>query len=127
MESAIGICVGVLVLFFIMIVAILSNDDKEKERQAALQAEEQKRLAMLEEIKSTLDDDTYQRILNKRITIGMSKQQVLLSWGTPTKIDNTEISEKGGSKQRWVYGIAKPGRPASYVFFKDDNIVKIKN
>ncbi len=64
-------------------------------------------------------------MLDKRIAIGFDANMVKLAWGDPKKIQS-EISKSGVTKQRWVYGIPKPGKPAKYVHFTNGKVVRIK-
>lgn len=77
----------------------------EKARKASISAKE-------EMIKKFGTKDT-QRILDKKIWIGMTKEMLKLSWGTPDDINRTVTSYK--VSEQWVYG-------TQYVYI-DDGIV----
>ena len=63
-------------------------------------------------------------LFKKEIAIDYTDEMVLYSWGKPTTIDNQEVTSKS-QKYRWIYGVPRQG--ASYVWFKDDKVNKIKN
>lgn len=50
-------------------------------------------------------------IKNKRVFIGMNREQVVLSWGEPTN-KNLTVTGKG-TKEQWVYGIG------DYLYFRN--------
>ena len=49
-----------------------------------------------------IDATTLEKILNHKITIGMTKQLVKFSWGNPRDINRTVSS--WGIREQWVYG-----------------------
>lgn len=65
---------------------------------------------------------TCRTILMKKIRIGLTTEQVELSWGEPYTIDQQEVIENGVQKQRWVYG--RPQSDEKYVYFTDDMVTK---
>jgi hypothetical protein len=67
--------------------------------------------------------DTCQRLLLKRIAIGGVAIMVILAFGRPTSIDEKVATAKD-SKYRWIYGTPRQG--ATYVWFKNDRVTKIK-
>jgi hypothetical protein len=68
-------------------------------------------------------EEIVKNLIIKRIGIGMTDEMVFYSLGRPTNVDMKEISEKG-EKFRWVYGVPRQG--ASYIWFKDKKVTKIK-
>lgn len=70
-----------------------------------------------------LGQDACQRLLQKKIIIGDSADAVKLAWGAPSGTDEQVISEKD-NKFRWIYGVPRKG--ASYVWFKNGKVTKIK-
>ncbi len=68
-------------------------------------------------------EETCKDIIQTRIAIGMTNEMVRLSRGKPTTIDNHIITSRS-EKIRWVYGI--PRRGATYVWFRNGKVVKIK-
>lgn len=83
-----------------------------------------KRIAeILKQIKNW-GDETCQALIQKEIGIGMTDEMIRLSLGAPTNIDNKEISTNS-IKFRWVYGIPRKG--ATYIWFKDGVVKKIKH
>ena len=62
-------------------------------------------------------------LVNKQVGIDMTQKMVVLAWGQPSYADQREVTKKG-EKIRWVYG--KPRRDASYVWFTDNKVTKIK-
>lgn len=78
------------------------------------------------EIMNKLQDwgqDTCQNLLQQRIGIGMTAEMVRLAVGEPTSIDQKVITEKE-QKYRWVYGIPRQG--ATYIWFRDGKVAKLK-
>jgi hypothetical protein len=62
-------------------------------------------------------------LLEKRLALDMHADMVRAALGEPTTIDNREIS-RSGKKYRWVYGI--PRQNATYIWFKNDQVERIK-
>jgi len=54
---------------------------------------------------------------------GCTDEMVSYSLGKPTTIDNREVTAKC-VKFRWIYGVPRQG--ASYIWFKDGKVTKIK-
>ena len=67
--------------------------------------------------------ETCQLLLERRITIGMTVEMVLLAVGSPTNIDNKIVTTKD-EKYRYVYGIPRQG--ATYIWFKNGKVTKFK-
>jgi hypothetical protein len=65
---------------------------------------------------------TCRTIMMKKIRIGLTTEQVELSWGEPHTIDQQEVIEPGVQTQRWVYG--KPGRNEKQVYFMNGIVTK---
>jgi hypothetical protein len=57
-------------------------------------------------------------INDRKIKIGMSKEQVKLSWGRPTKI-NEDIYQ-GSVREQWVY-------ESQYLYFENDKLTAMQN
>ena len=62
-------------------------------------------------------------LLRKQIGLGMSADMVRASLGEPDALDNEDIT-KSGRKYRWIYGVPRHG--AAYIWFKNDEVVRIK-
>ena len=64
-----------------------------------------------------LSDDIKRCILNKKIRIGMTKEQVLLSWGRPCEYGSCINKTVGawGVHEQWVY--SSPYGP--YLYFEN--------
>jgi len=67
-------------------------------------------------------DEICQTISEKKISLGMTKLQIIWSWGKPESI-NRGIYKEGKSSEQWVYG------SGSYVYFNDgvDKVTAIQN
>jgi outer membrane protein assembly factor BamE (lipoprotein component of BamABCDE complex) len=63
------------------------------------------------------------QLLNRQIAVGMTTEQVTLSWGQPTYTDEYEVTANG-EKVRWVY--RRPRGDASYVWFIYGKVARIK-
>lgn len=63
-------------------------------------------------------------LICKKISIGMTEEMVLLSWGHPSKKETKEITANH-KKTRWIYGT--PRKNADYVWFKNGEVWKIKS
>lgn len=62
-------------------------------------------------------------ISEAKISIGMSRHELLLAWGLPSDINDT-VTASGKSSQ-WVYG--NPAYGANYVYLDNDIITAIQN
>jgi Ca2+/Na+ antiporter len=71
----------------------------------------------------TLGQDTCQRLLQKTIAIGDSPNSVMLALGEPRTVDEQVTTEKE-NKFRWIYGFPRQG--ATYIWFKNGKVTKIK-
>ena len=67
--------------------------------------------------------DNCQRLLQQRIEPGMTDQMILAAYGTPPVIDEKESTVKD-ERYRYVYG--RPRRDATYIWFKNGVVTKIK-
>jgi hypothetical protein len=67
--------------------------------------------------------DNCQRLLQQRIEPGMTDQMILASYGNPPVIDEKESTAKD-QRYRYVYG--RPRRDATYIWFKNGVVIKIK-
>ena len=65
---------------------------------------------------------TCRTILMKKIRIGLTTEQVELSWGEPYTIDQQEVIEHGVQKQRGVYG--RPESSEKHVYFMNGIVTK---
>lgn len=68
-------------------------------------------------------ENTCMELLNKRIAIDMTVEMITLSLGEPNNIDNKEVTAKD-EKYRYIYGVPRQG--ATYVWFKNGRVTKIK-
>ena len=64
-----------------------------------------------------------QRTLQKKVTIGDNSEMVQLAYGSPTSIDEKNVTAED-NQYRWVYGT--PSKGATYVWFKNDIVTKIE-
>ena len=67
--------------------------------------------------------DNCQCLLQQRIEPGMTDQMILAAYGNPPLIDEKESTAKD-QRYRYVYG--RPRRDATYIWFKNGVVVKIK-
>lgn len=83
-------------------------DYKKREEQR------QERARIYFEQNPQLSDAIKSCILNQKIRIGMTKKQVLLSWGQPRDVNRTVGA--WGVHEQWVYGSIYAG---NYLYFED--------
>jgi hypothetical protein len=67
--------------------------------------------------------DNCQRLLQQRIEPGMTDQMVVAAYGNPPVIDERESTARD-ERYRYVYG--RPRRDATYIWFKNGVVTKIK-
>lgn len=67
--------------------------------------------------------ETCQKILQSKFSIGDTDEMVSLALGKPSSIDEQTITEKD-VKFRWIYGTPRQG--ATYIWFKNGKVTKIK-
>jgi hypothetical protein len=67
--------------------------------------------------------DNCQRLLQQRIEPGMTDQMVIAACGTPPIVDEKESTAKD-ERYRFVYG--RPRRDATYIWFKNGVVIRIK-
>lgn len=67
--------------------------------------------------------DNCQRLLQQRIEAGMTDEMVIAAYGVPPVIDERETTAKD-EKYRYVYG--RPRRDATYIWFKNGVVIRIK-
>lgn len=72
---------------------------------------------------NSLGSETCQNLIQRKISIGMKAELVILSLGSPTTVDNEEVTARS-EKFRWVFGTPRQG--AIYIWFKDGVATKIK-
>jgi hypothetical protein len=70
------------------------------------------------------DFDTCKALFAGEIALGMTDRMVRAFLGTPSSIDEKEVSEKGETF-RYIYGAPQKG--ATYIWFKNGQVTKIKN
>jgi hypothetical protein len=67
--------------------------------------------------------DNCQRLLQQKVEAGMTDEMVKTAYGNPPVIDEKESTAKD-ERYRYVYG--RPRRDATYVWFKNGVVTKIK-
>jgi hypothetical protein len=73
--------------------------------------------SMAEEYKKDFGEENWQRILEGKVKIGMTKKMCELSWGKPKKINETITS--GNKSEQWVYR-------DNYLYFENDILITIQ-
>lgn len=63
------------------------------------------------------------KMLFGNISIGMTKNEVILAWGSPSDRDNIVIDSNGVSQERFIYG--RKNKNANYLYFVGDYLNKI--
>lgn len=63
---------------------------------------------------SDWDLDLCQTIADRQVQIGMTAEQVRLSWGRPERVNTTTL--RGYEQEQWVYGIDH------YLYFRDGQL-----
>jgi len=84
---------------------------------------ENARLEKINAHRSEWGDGVCQNLIDKNLLLEMTQDMVRLAWGGPSSVDSQETT-KAHVKERWIYGQARQG--ASYVWFTDGKITKIK-
>ncbi|MGE5374113.1 MAG: hypothetical protein ACM3XO_03580 [Bacteroidota bacterium] len=67
--------------------------------------------------------DNCQRLLQQKVEAGMTEEMVQASYGKPPVIDERESTAKD-ERYRYVYG--RPRRDATYIWFKNGVVMRIK-
>jgi hypothetical protein len=69
---------------------------------------------------ATLED----AVAKKRVVVGMSREQVLKSWGSPYKVDVT-YTDSGVRRELWVFEdwIDSATVKHRYLYFEEDSLV----
>ncbi len=61
--------------------------------------------------------DVKQLMLDKKIKIGMTKEEVKLSWGEPNNVNRTIATNE--NSEQWVYGSLGESSKMNYLYFED--------
>jgi hypothetical protein len=69
------------------------------------------------------DVETCKNLIGNKIAIGMTDIMVLSALGKPSIVDEQVVTEKD-NKYRWIYGVPRKG--ATYFWFRNDKVTKIK-
>jgi hypothetical protein len=72
----------------------------------------------------TLPPETKQAILDKRVTVGMTREQVLLAVGRPAH-KSRETEKDGTEVEDWVFG--QPPGKITFVTFSGDKVIRVKD
>lgn len=67
-------------------------------------------------------ESVWNKIKEQKVSIGMTKEQVLLSWGKPDDINKTILTNL--MSEQWVYG--DPLYGAQYVYFDNDVVTALQ-
>ena len=67
-------------------------------------------------------NDNERRVFERKIAIGMTSEQVMWSWGPPSKRNTTTTG--GGTHEQWIYG--NPLSKAQYVYFDNGVLTTIQ-
>ncbi|MDZ4340854.1 MAG: hypothetical protein U1E51_00255, partial [Candidatus Binatia bacterium] len=57
------------------------------------------------------------KILERKVEIGMTAEQVTLSWGKPQRVNRTVGG--WGSHEQWIYG-------STYLYFENDKLTSFQ-
>lgn len=68
-------------------------------------------------------DSIKQAIMNGKLLIGMTRDQVLASWGTNYKVNKT--IDKDGAHEEWIYRYYS--KNATHLYFENDVLTTIQN
>jgi hypothetical protein len=90
--------------------------ERRAEREAAAVAEAERRRAIRA---MRWPEATKERVLNRRIAIGMTAEMVRLAWGGPTDINRTTTVR--GIWEQWVYG------DGAYVYLQNGVVTAFQN
>jgi hypothetical protein len=137
MKSFIGgfiVLMGLMMLFVIYRVSSVKMDAENaaQDRETAAQAARQptiekwratgdkvhKKAADLCQKNSAWSIDDCETIAERKIHIGMNKQQVIAAWGKPKQVNETLTQNL--THQQWVYGLR------SYIYFEDDKLTSMQ-
>jgi hypothetical protein len=72
----------------------------------------------------TLPPETKQAIVEKRVLVGMTREQVVLAVGRPAH-KSRETDKDGNEVEDWVFG--QPPGKISFVTFQGDKVIKVKD
>jgi hypothetical protein len=72
----------------------------------------------------TLPPEVKQAIVEKRVMVGMTREQVMLAVGRPTH-KSRETDKDGNEEEDWVFG--QPPGKISFVTFHGDKVFKVKD
>lgn len=110
------------------------EEDLNRRIKRATELGEQKRLSRAEELRNDKElqsknwsEEVKQAIINSDIAIGMTKEQVIYSWGHPIDINKSVGS--WGVHEQWKYGEAfMPYRPKdTYLHFENGTLASYSN
>ncbi|MCR4346477.1 MAG: hypothetical protein NUV55_04620 [Sulfuricaulis sp.] len=85
--------------------------------QEALLGYSQRNFYAQNPIKSAWDKKTIESIKQKKVFIGMTAEQLILSWGKPEKVNRTIT--KNVTHEQWIYG-------NQYVYVENDKVTAIQ-
>lgn len=64
---------------------------------------------------------TKARVRDKKITVGMTAEQVRLAWGEPSKINRTVTAST--VREQWIYGsYSRYTKPWAYLYLTNDKV-----
>lgn len=90
---------------------------EERERRLKIEQERAERIA-------AVDSDLRRRQIEEgKVGVGMTPEQVRLSWGNPDDINRTVADY--GTREQWVY--ERGGTDRQYVYFRDDVVSSISS
>lgn len=68
-------------------------------------------------------EDYIKSVSERKVAIGMTKIEVVYSWGSPRDINKTTTGY--GTSEQWVFG--NPIYSGNYVYFDNDTVTSIQN
>jgi hypothetical protein len=90
--------------------------ERQAEREGAAAAEAERRRTIRA---MRWPEATKERVLNRRIALGMTAEMVRLAWGRPTDINRTTTAR--GTWEQWVYG------DGAYVYLQNGVVTAFQN
>lgn len=92
-----GLLIGFIVLVFIGTKANQINQRIQREQK-------------IRQHEPEWGKDLCDTLVERKISVGMTKEMILLALGRPSAVDQKEVTAKGLTRERWVYGALEKAR-----------------